>query len=74
MNIAEEIYKTLVRHCGDEKKVLGTNESTMRKLKAGQANPNTTTLKRLFELNGIKAELVISVKPELGTGKTRIKL
>jgi len=74
MNIAEEIYKALVRHCGSEERVLGTNPTTLQALKKGQANPGTKTLTKLFNLNGIEAELVIKVKPELGTGKTRIKL
>jgi len=74
MNIAEEIYKTLVRHCGSEEKVLGTNATTMLMLKKGEVNPTTKTLSKLFALNGIEAEITIKVKPELGTGKTRIKL
>jgi len=74
MNIGKEIYEALVRHCGGEEKVLGTNPSTLRQLKEGSVNPNTKTLGKLFQLNKLKAEIVLHVHPEQGTGKTKLTL
>lgn len=77
MSIGEEIYNALVQHCGGKDKEIalkGITRQSLMNLKAGKANPTLSTIRSLFEINNIPAELVITISKDGKKGKTHIKL
>ena len=60
MNIPKEVYKLLKKHCKDDKNILGAHSATIKNMKAGRLDGmTTTTLKNIFNANGIEARLEI---------------
>lgn len=76
MTVAEQIYNTIIEHCGTPKDVTlkGVTWQSLMNMKEGKANPSIGTISKIFKANGIPAELVLTVKVEGKTGKTKIKL
>lgn len=76
MSIGEQIYATITAHCGDPKDVVlkGVTRQSLFNMRDGKAMPSLSMLKKIFDANGIPCELVLTVKVEGKTGRTKIKL
>lgn len=77
MNIGEQIYNQIEKHCGGDIKNIalrGVTPQSLVNLKKGKANPSIGLLKKIFDANGIPAEIVLTVNIEGKKGKTKIKL
>lgn len=74
MTIGQQIFETLVTHCGDIRNVRGATEQSLRNMKDGKNAPSLKTISSIFKANNIPAEIVITVKKEGKSGKTKIKL
>lgn len=74
MNLAQEIYNTLEKHCGDIRNVRGATEQSLKNMKDGKHSPKLSTIAKIFEANNIPAELVVTVDIDGKRGKTRFKL
>jgi len=77
MNIGEQIYNTIEKHCGKDIKDIalkGVTKESLLNLKKGKANPTIGLIKKIFDANGIPAELVLTVNVDGKKGKTKIKL
>jgi len=59
MNIAKEIYKQLITHAGDERFIKGLSATQKKAFREGYANPNLSTVKRIFVENGLPATIEI---------------
>lgn len=70
--LSKQIYECIEAFRGDDK-VLGSYH-TLRQMKEGNLNPTLKILARILKDNGMPAEIVIHVKKENKTGKTKIKL
>lgn len=73
MEITRQIYEAIISHCGDIKNVKGVSEQSLKYMRDGKSFPTVPYLKKLFETNGMKAEITLTVKNK-GIGKTKIKL
>lgn len=74
MNIGEEIYKAIKEHCGDTVVLKGVTWQSLKNMKEGKSNPTLSTIGKIFKANNMPAELVITIKKEGKTGKTKIKI
>lgn len=77
MEIGKAIYEALTAHVGGNDKqiaIKGITRQSLLNIKNGKANPTLSTISGLFAINGIPAELVITINKEGKKGKTRIKL
>lgn len=75
MNIAQEIYNVIEKHCGQGNIALrGTTWQSLQNMKNGKANPTLNTISSILKVNGIPAEIVLTVEREGKKGKTKIKL
>lgn len=75
MNLAQEIYNTLEKHCGgDIRNVRGATEQSLKNMKDGKHSPKLSTISKIFKANNVPAELVITVEIEGKKGKTKFKL
>ena len=70
--LSKQIYEFIQEFRGEDK-VLGSHH-TLKQMKEGNLNPTLKILSRILRDNGMPAELVITVKKEGKTGKTKIKL
>lgn len=76
MDVGEQIYNIVEKHCGNEKSIAlkGITWASLKNLKDGNANPTLSTIRKIFEANGIPAELVLTVNVDGKKEKTKIKL
>lgn len=70
--LSAQIYDIIEKHRSPEK-VRG-NDATKRQMKNGTLNPTLRTVSELFKENDMPAELIITVREDGKTGKTKLPL
>lgn len=74
LNLAKEIYKALISHCGKIDDVKGVTRTTLEGYKSGKGNPTLKTVARIFEENGMPSSLIMEHKHKNNTTTTVLRL